>query len=186
MRYAQVRQFDVANGIGIRVSVFVTGCTHKCPECFNELYQDFAYGEEWTEDTTQQVIDYLRNPVVTGLTLLGGEPMQNLELAEIMRKVRANVPKSKNFWVYSGYTYEQIISHPGRLALLRQCDVLVDGLFEVEKLNLKLRFRGSENQRVIDIKRSFECGEIVLYPLEGDLYQAPSMLQQLPRLKSLG
>ncbi len=176
MRYAQIRQFDVANGEGIRVSVFVTGCTHKCPECFNELYQDFAYGDEWTEDTTELLLSYLRNPAVSGLTLLGGEPMQNTWLTSVIRRVREELPANKNIWIYSGYTYEQILANDSRRELLELCDILVDGLFEVDRLNLKLRFRGSENQRVIDIKSSLDTGKVVLYPLSGDLYQDPAVI----------
>ncbi|MDO5734110.1 MAG: anaerobic ribonucleoside-triphosphate reductase activating protein [Eubacteriales bacterium] len=164
MRYAQIRPYDVANGEGIRVSIFVTGCTHRCPECFNEAYQDFNFGQEWTDETTQEVISYLERPEISGLTLLGGEPMQNLYLAEILRKLRARVDKS--VWIYSGYTYEQIIEHPGRRALLEECDVLVDGLFVLALRDLKLRFRGSSNQRIIDIKESLRAGEPVLHRLK--------------------
>ncbi|MDO5738466.1 MAG: anaerobic ribonucleoside-triphosphate reductase activating protein [Eubacteriales bacterium] len=161
MRYAQIRPLDVANGEGIRVSIFVTGCTHACPECFNEAYQDFKFGQEWTAETTAEVIKYLKRPEVTGLTLLGGEPMQNLYLTEVLREVKQHVNKS--IWVYSGYTFEQIMEHPGRRALLEECDVLVDGLFVLALRNLKLRFRGSSNQRIIDVKRSLYSGEPCLY-----------------------
>lgn len=161
MRYAQIRPFDVANGDGIRVSIFVTGCTHRCPNCFNGTYQDFAYGEEWTDSVTEEVIRYLENPVVTGLTLLGGEPMQNTELTEVLRAVKKKVQKT--IWVYSGYTYEQILENPKRKALLDECDILVDGLFVEALKDLKLKFRGSSNQRIIDIKASREQGEVVLY-----------------------
>ncbi len=181
MRYAQIRPFDVANGEGIRTSIFVTGCTHKCPECFNEQYQDFNFGDEWTEEQTKTVIRYLKNPVVSGLTLLGGEPMQNTELTDVVLK--AKQATGKNVWVYSGYTYEQILENPKRKALLEACDILVDGLFVIALRDLKLRFRGSSNQRVIDIKKSLASGEVVLYPLEGDIFQAPEMIKLLPQKK---
>lgn len=163
MRYAQIRPFDVANGEGIRVSVFVTGCTHKCPNCFNGLYQDPNYGDPWTEETTKLLTSYLKNPVVTGLTLLGGEPMQNTELTEVLREVKKEVRKP--IWVYSGYTYEQILTDERRRGLLEECDVLVDGLFIDALKDLKLRFRGSSNQRIIDIRKSLEAGKPVLYDL---------------------
>ncbi len=161
MNYAQIRQFDIANGEGIRVSIFVSGCTHKCKGCFNEAYQDFRYGKVWTGETSKQLIGYLNNPLVDGLTILGGEPMQNLELIDILHEVKKEV--NKNIWIYSGYTFEQILADRKKLDLLKECDVLVDGLFVEELLDLKLRFRGSSNQRLIDIKNSLERGEIVLY-----------------------
>ena len=161
MRYAQIRKMDIANGEGIRVSIFVTGCTHKCKGCFNGAYQDFAFGEIWTDDTTKEVINYLKNDVIDGLTLLGGEPMQNLGLIDILRKIKEEVEKS--IWIYSGYTFEQIISDEKKLALLKECDVLVDGLFVEDLLDLKLRFRGSSNQRIIDIKKSLDEKQVCLY-----------------------
>lgn len=161
MRYAQIRPLEVANGEGIRVSLFVTGCTHRCPECFNEAYQDFNFGQEWTEETTAELIRYLKRPEISGLTLLGGEPMQNLELTEILREIKNQVQKS--IWIYSGYTYEQILSNPARLALLSECDVLVDGLFVAALKDLRLRFRGSSNQRIIDIQSSLASGEVRIY-----------------------
>nr|WP_072514538.1 anaerobic ribonucleoside-triphosphate reductase activating protein [Ndongobacter massiliensis] len=163
MRYAQIRPFDVANGVGVRTTIFVTGCTNHCPSCFNPSYQDFSFGEVWTEKETETVIGYLKKPVVAGLTLLGGEPMQNLELTKIVRKIRAAV--DTNIWVYSGYTYEQILADPAKKALLDECDVLVDGLFVEALLDLKLKFRGSSNQRILDIKRSEEAG----HPVEVEL-----------------
>lgn len=161
MKYAQIRKYDVANGEGIRSTIFVTGCTHGCKGCFNREYWDFTYGQDWDDEATQTIISYLKDPAVSGLTLLGGEPMQNLELTNVLREIKKEV--NKNIWIYSGYTYEAIVSNPGRLELLKECDILVDGLF-VEKLkNLKLKFRGSENQRIIDIKKSLDTETIVIY-----------------------
>ena len=105
MRYGQIRQFDVANGEGIRTSIFVTGCTHCCKGCFNKDYQDFNAGELWTQRETEQVIEFLKDPMVDGLIILGGEPFQNAkELSEIVSQIRASTEKS--IWVYSGYTFE--------------------------------------------------------------------------------
>lgn len=162
MRYGQIRQYDVANGVGIRTSIFVTGCTHNCKQCFNTKYMDFNFGELWTKETTNLVIDYLRDDNVSGLTLLGGEPMQNArELTEIVRDIKKSIKKS--IWVYSGYTFEEIIENEDRFELLKECDVLVDGRFVYQLKDLKLKFRGSSNQRIIDIKKTLESGNIVLF-----------------------
>ena len=163
MRYGQIRHYDIANGEGIRTSIFVTGCTHNCPNCFNVEYQNFQAGELWTDKETATVVDYINDPNVAGLTLLGGEPMQNVEgLIEVVRAVRAAQPQ-KNIWVYSGYTWEEIISDPVRLSLLRLCDVLVDGRFVDALRDPALRFRGSSNQRVIAIGESLLQGKVVLH-----------------------
>lgn len=159
--YGQIRAFDVANGEGIRTSIFVTGCTHKCPDCFNGDYQDFHAGEPWTDAATHKVINYLKSPNVAGLTLLGGEPMQNLWLTDVVREIKTKV--SKSIWVYSGYTYEQILAHRGRRELLEECDILVDGLFVADLKDLRLKFRGSSNQRIINIRESLISGHIVEY-----------------------
>lgn len=161
MRYAQIRKYDVANGPGVRTSIFVTGCTHRCPNCFNAEYQDFNFGEVWTEKQTEEIIGYLKDDVVTGLTLLGGEPFQNsAHLTEVLKEVKKHV--DKNIWAYSGYTFEQIMSDDEKKELLKHCDVLVDGLY-IEKLkDLRLKFRGSSNQRIIDVKKSMQEGNVVL------------------------
>lgn len=164
MRYGQIRQYDIANGRGIRVSIFVTGCTHHCPDCFNEEYQDFKAGELWTQEETGLVIKYLKDPNVDGLTLLGGEPMQNLELVSIIREIKEQVDKP--IWIYSGYTFEQIIADSKKLELLKEGQVLVDGLFQKDLKDLKLKFRGSSNQRIIDIQKSIEENRVVLWDLE--------------------
>lgn len=164
MKFAQIRKYDIANGEGIRCSIFVSGCTHRCKNCFNEEYQDFNYGNNWTDVETQLIIEYLKDDNISGLTLLGGEPMQNLFLIDVIRKVKKEV--NKNIWIYSGYTYDQIVNDNKKLELLKECDVLVDGLFVEELLDLKLKFRGSSNQRIIDIKKSLEKNEIIEYKLK--------------------
>ncbi|MDO4794205.1 MAG: anaerobic ribonucleoside-triphosphate reductase activating protein [Filifactor alocis] len=161
MRYGQIRQYDVANGEGIRTSVFVTGCTHACKNCFNEEYQDFSSGEPWSDAQTELVVQYLSDPCVAGLTLLGGEPFQNTkDLLPVVRTIRSRV--SKSIWVYSGYTFEELLQDEEKIALLSLCDVLVDGRFVEEKKDLTLRFRGSSNQRLIDVKQSLQEGRPVL------------------------
>lgn len=161
MRYGQIRKYDVANGPGIRTSVFVTGCTHHCPQCFNEEYQDFQAGTLWTQKETETLLSYLALPEVEGLTLLGGEPFQNTDgLIPLVKSIRQHSQKS--IWIYSGYTWEQILSQPEQYELLRHCDVLVDGLFIAAQKDLRLRFRGSANQRIIDIAASLNNNSPVL------------------------
>lgn len=162
MNYGQIRKYDVANGEGIRTSIFVTGCNHHCKGCFNEEYQDFDFGDKWTDKETREVIEDLKLPEVSGLTLLGGEPMEHpKELREIVEKIKREVDKS--IWVYSGFTYEKILEDEEKLALLKECDILVDGLFIEKELDLRLRFRGSRNQRVIDIQKSLANGEVTIW-----------------------
>lgn len=156
MYYAQMRALDIANGPGVRSTLFVSGCRHKCPGCFNELYQDFSYGNNWDEAAYTTLLSYLCHPKVSGLTLLGGEPMQQVpELTAILKRLRADLKErhlERSIWVYSGYTLEQILSDPDRAACLAQCDVLVDGLFREDLLDLRLRFRGSSNQRILNAR----------------------------------
>ena len=162
MRYGQIRQYDIANGPGIRATVFVTGCSRHCVNCFNEEYQDFNAGSEWTAAETERLISYLQDDTNSGLTLLGGEPMENAEdLLELVQAVRRAVP-GKSIWVYSGFLYEEILAQPARTALLAACDVLVDGPFVDALKDPGLYFRGSSNQRVIDVAKSREAGKAVL------------------------
>lgn len=162
MNYGQIRKYDVANGEGIRTSIFVTGCNHHCKGCFNEEYQDFDFGDKWTDKETREVIEDLKLPEVSGLTLIGGEPMEHpRELKEIVEKIKSEVDKT--IWIYSGFTYEKILEDEDKLALLKECDILVDGLFIEKELDLSLRFRGSKNQRVIDIQKSLANGEVTIW-----------------------
>lgn len=162
--YAQIRKYDVANGFGIRVSIFCTGCTHKCPGCFNELYQDPNYGEKWTKEQTDLVVKYMEDTAVKGLTLLGGEPFQNTWLVDVIREVKKQT--NKEIWAYSGYTYEKLIEDEDRLEMLKECDILIDGPFIQELKDLKLRFRGSSNQRVIDVQKTLETGKVVVLDID--------------------
>lgn len=160
MRYGQIRKYDVANGPGVRTSIFVTGCSHKCYNCFNEEYQDFQAGSLWTEEETEEIISNLENPHIRGLSILGGEPMENAEeLLEILGEIKTRT--SKDIWLWSGYTFEEILEDEKKLNLLREVDILVDGKF-VEKLkDLRLKFRGSSNQRIIDVRASLLENRIV-------------------------
>ena len=165
MRYGQIRRYDIANGLGIRTSIFVTGCTHACAGCFNEEYQDFQAGSPWTERETEEVIRYLEDDTIAGLTLLGGEPFQNVpELTEVVRAIKKR--SSKGIWAYSGYTFEELVENPARLDLLGEIDVLVDGRFIEAQKDLTLRFRGSANQRILDVKKSLAAMKAVPYTME--------------------
>ena len=171
MNYATIKNCDIANGPGVRVSLFVSGCTHRCPGCFNEVAWDFGYGDPFTQDTIDSILGMLKPSYIRGLTLLGGEPFEpenQKGLLPLLRQVRENYP-SKSIWAYSGYLFEKDILS-GRLGdeavtkeILQYLDVLVDGPFVEAKKNLGLRFRGSENQRLIDVKKSLESGETVLW-----------------------
>lgn len=162
MRYGQIRQYDVANGEGIRTSIFVTGCTHCCYNCFNEEYQDFNTGKLWTQAETDLVVSYVKDSNCAGLTLLGGEPFQNVQgLLPVVRAVRAAAPEKK-IWAYSGYELDDILEDELRSALLKEIDILVDGRFVDELKDPRLRFRGSSNQRIIDVKKTLEACEVVL------------------------
>ncbi len=160
MRFAQIRNYDVANGPGIRTTIFVTGCTIGCKDCFNPEYQDFEFGSIWDENVTENLLNNLKNPEVEGLTILGGEPFDNSEdLSRIVPEIRKNTKKS--IWIYSGYTYEKLMKEENSRRILNNCDVLVDGPF-VEKLkDLKLKFRGSSNQRIIDLNKTREEKRVV-------------------------
>ena len=164
MNFAQIRKYDVANGPGIRTTIFVTGCTHKCHNCFNEEYQDFDFGDPWTPKETDEVIEDLKLDEVKGLTILGGEPFQNeVDLLEVLRDIKKEV--QKDIWIFSGYTYEEILKDEDKKKLLEECDVLVDGRFVEALKDLSLRFRGSSNQRIIDVQKSLESNEVVLFDL---------------------
>ncbi|MBO4937891.1 MAG: anaerobic ribonucleoside-triphosphate reductase activating protein [Oscillospiraceae bacterium] len=171
MNYATIKNCDIANGPGVRVSLFVSGCTHRCPGCFNEIAWDFDYGEPFTRQTIDAVVNMLRPAYIRGLTLLGGEPFepQNQQpIVELLRQVKKELP-DKSIWAFSGYLFDRDILS-GRLGpwevtkeYLSYLDVLVDGPFVQSRKNLSLRFRGSENQRLIDVPASLERGEVVLW-----------------------
>lgn len=168
MYYAAIKNCDIANGPGVRVSLFVSGCTHHCPECFNEVAWDFHYGKPFTEETIQTILDMLRPAYIRGLTLLGGEPFEPQNqgaVVELLRRIRKEMPE-KTVWAFSGYLFEKDILS-GRLGdcteYLSYLDVLVDGPFMKDKKNLSLRFRGSENQRLIDVPKSLAAGKTVLW-----------------------
>ena len=171
MNYATIKNCDIANGPGVRVSLFVSGCTHRCKGCFNEVAWDFDYGEPFTRQTVDTILAMLAPSYIRGLTLLGGEPFepQNQKpIVELLRQVRAHYP-NKSIWAFSGYLFDRDILS-GRLGdpavteeYLSYLDVLVDGPFVESKKDLTLRFRGSSNQRLIDVPASLRQGTVVLW-----------------------
>lgn len=161
MNYAQIRKYDIANGPGVRTTIFLTGCTLNCKNCFNKEYQNFHFGKVFDEKAFDEVMDCLSDANISGLSVLGGEPFDNLEgLKEFITKVRAN--SEKDIWIYSGYTFEELLEKDGAMDVLKNIDVLVDGRFVEDLKDLKLKFRGSSNQRIIDMKRTLEEDEILL------------------------
>ena len=168
MNYATIKNCDIANGPGVRVSLFVSGCTHRCPGCFNEVAWDFDYGQPFTQEVMDSILDMLRPSYIRGLTLLGGEPFEPQNqgaVVQLLRRVKQELPE-KSIWAFSGYLFDKDILS-GRLGdcseYLSYLDVLGDGHFVEAKKNLSLRFRGSENQRLIDVPASLAAGEIVLW-----------------------
>lgn len=171
MNYATIKNCDIANGPGVRVSLFVSGCTHHCKGCFNEVAWDFNYGEPFTQKTVDSILDMLKPSYVKGITLLGGEPFEpenQPALVDMLRQIKANYPE-KSIWAFSGYLFDKDIL-PGKLGdpqitkeFISYLDVLVDGRFVEEKKDLTLRFRGSSNQRIIDVPASLAAGEIILW-----------------------
>ncbi|MBQ3798363.1 MAG: anaerobic ribonucleoside-triphosphate reductase activating protein [Butyrivibrio sp.] len=171
MNYGQIIYTDVANGIGCRTSLFVSGCTHHCKGCFNEMTWDFNYGEAFTKEIEDNIIESLKPDYINGLTILGGEPMEVVNqkvLAPFIQRIKKELPK-KSIWIYSGYVWEELMDTANKrchsedtMTILESIDVLVDGEFVEAKRDLMLRFRGSSNQRVIDVPKTLKSGEIVL------------------------
>lgn len=174
MKYADIKYCDVANGTGVRTSLFVSGCTHRCRGCFNEVAWDFNYGKEFTAETVEEILKACGKSYIAGLSLLGGEPIEPVNqraLLFLVKRFKEQYPE-KTIWCYTGYTYEtDLLAPEGRARcevteeLLEAIDVLVDGEFDQDLLDLKLKFRGSRNQRVLMIH---EPGCPVLYAEEGE------------------
>ena len=171
MNYATIKNCDIANGPGVRVSLFVSGCTHRCKGCFNEVAWDFNYGNPFTQDTVDEILNMLSPNYVKGITLLGGEPFEpenQPAILDLLRQIKKKYPH-KSVWAFSGYLFDKDIL-AGRLGpweiteeYLSYVDVLVDGPFVEGKKDLSLRFRGSSNQRIIDVKKTLQKGDIVLW-----------------------
>ena len=172
MYYGNIKKFDIADGEGVRVSLFVSGCRNHCKGCFQPSTWDFRYGNLFTEDTENELLEALKPDYIEGLSLLGGEPMEpenQRDLVPFLRRFRTQYPE-KTLWVYTGCVLEQDLVPQGRAftevteEFLSYTDVLVDGPFIEEQKNVMLSFRGSENQRVIDMNKTRTEGHLVLYP----------------------
>ncbi|EOS27072.1 anaerobic ribonucleoside-triphosphate reductase activating protein [Lachnospiraceae bacterium 3-1] len=170
MNYGEIKKTDIANGEGVRVSLFVSGCTHHCVGCFNKETWDFSYGRKFTKETEEELLKALSPSYIAGLTLLGGEPMEpenQRALLPFLQHVKEKFPR-KDIWCYTGYLFDKELQGMGRARcevtdeILSLVDVMVDGEFVQEKRNISLRFRGSENQRVIDVKKSLADGTVVM------------------------
>ncbi len=170
MYYADIKKVDVANGPGVRVSLFVSGCTHKCKGCFNEEAWDFKYGHEYTKKEEDKIIELLKPDYIEGITILGGEPFEYVNqkgILPLLKRIRKELP-NKTIWCFSGYTFDTDIledmcnKYEETKELISYIDVLVDGKFEIDKKNFKLKFRGSSNQRIINVKESLKNNKVIL------------------------
>lgn len=177
MNYADIKEFDVANGTGVRVSLFVSGCNHRCKGCFNEIAWDFNYGKVFTKADADRILESLKPDYIQGLSLLGGEPLEYSNqqgLLPLLRRFSETYP-NKNVWCYTGFDFERDIQEkmmviwPETRELISYIDILVDGKFEEDLKDLSLRFRGSSNQRIIDVKKSLAEGKTVLWNQEGNI-----------------
>ncbi len=173
MKYAKIKKCDVANGPGVRVSLFVSGCNHHCKNCFNKEAWDFNYGQDFTGKEQEEILQDLKPEYITGLSLLGGEPFEkeNQEgLVPLLKKVKQTYP-DKKIWCYTGFTFDkqilgEMIEKEDRQAtkdMINNIDYIVDGKFVEELKDPKLRFRGSSNQRIIDVKKSLEQNKVVIW-----------------------
>ena len=174
MNYAEIKYNDIANGEGVRTSLFVSGCRHHCKNCFNEITWDFGYGKEFTDEVKEKIFEATTPDWINGLSLLGGEPFEpenQSGLLDLLRDFHERFPK-KDVWCYSGFTFEEITGQSESKSraftdisteLLRNIDILVDGRYVEALHDIRLKFRGSSNQRVIDVKKTFEQNEIVLH-----------------------
>ena len=163
MYYGKIKNFDIANGPGVRVSLFTSGCRNRCPGCFQPETWSFMYGQEFTGETLQELVRLIDNDNIQGLSILGGDPFEpeNIDTVYEICKVIKFLRPNKDIWVWTGYSLDDVWEEP----VLKYIDVLVDGKFEQDKKDLRLKWRGSSNQRVIDIRKTFETGKVVL--LEG-------------------
>lgn len=171
MYYADIKSYDIANGEGCRVTLFVSGCTNRCKGCFQPETWDFHYGQPYTKDTEEYILNLLQNPHIEGLTILGGEPFEpfnQAELVNLLHIVKQKFPL-KNIWCFTGFVYDKDLLKGQRKhtnatdEMLSYIDVLVDGPFILQQRDISLYFRGSRNQRVLDMKKTLQTGPIVLY-----------------------
>ena len=173
MKYATIKKHDIANGPGVRVSIFVSGCNHHCKGCFNTQAWDFDYGRKFTEEDIERIINELDHPYVSGLSLLVGEPLEYSNqkgLLPLLKRVKEKFPE-KDIWCYTGYTFDKDIvgnlfdNWPETKEVMSYIDVLIDGKFEEDKKDLNLKFRGSSNQRIIDVPESLKVHKVIPYDI---------------------
>ena len=171
MNYGNIKNYDISDGEGVRVTLFCSGCTNRCEGCFQPETWDFCYGKEYTKETEDQLIQMLTNPNIQGLTLLGGDPFEpsnQRTLITLLRRVKQELP-TKDVWAYTGFVYEQDLLEGQRKhtevtdEMLSYIDVLVDGPFVIDEKDISLYFRGSTNQRVIDMPKTLKSGSVVIY-----------------------
>ena len=155
---------SIVDGEGVRVVIFFSGCKHDCKGCHNPTSHRFEAGKPFSEDIQSQIVEYIKGtPFVSGVTLSGGDPMYSAkEIVSFVRKLKKSAPNS-NVWIYSGFTYDEILKDSDMLSLLRLCDVLVDGMFILSQRDITLEYRGSKNQRIIDIQKSLSKGQVALW-----------------------
>ena len=171
MNYGTIKPTDIANGEGVRVSLFVSGCTHHCPGCFNYVTWDFNYGKPFTKETEDEILNLLLRNYIDGLSLLGGEPMEPCNqrcLVNLVDRFKEKYP-NKTLWIYSGYTYDEDLIPGGKAycevtdMILDQCDVMIDGEFIESLKDISLKFRGSSNQRILNIRETRKRNAIVFW-----------------------
>lgn len=165
MNIADYKRFDVINGLGLRHSLYTAGCSHHCKGCFNASIWNFNYGVPFTKEFEDRIIEDLNIDYVkiSGLSILGGEPLQNVDgLLPLVKRIKVEC-KNKDIWIWSGYIFEEILQNDKQKELLSYCDILIDGRFELSKRDLNLNWRGSTNQRIVDIQRSLSENEVVLF-----------------------
>lgn len=172
MNYANIKKYDIANGEGVRVSLFVSGCKHYCKGCFNSIAWNFNYGALFDDDIINEIIDALKPNYINGLTILGGEPLESenqKDVLKIIKKVK-EIYNNKDIWIYTGFTYEELRTNPRCNTLyindiINNIDILVDGRFDESKKDISLLFKGSSNQRIIDVKETLNNNTIILHSL---------------------
>lgn len=174
MHYADIKKIDVANGPGVRVSLFVSGCNHHCKGCFNQEAWDFNYGKEFTEDTINEILEYMKPDYIEGITLLGGEPFEyenQKELLKLVRRIKQEYP-NKSIWSFTGFEFDKDImddmcnKYDETKELISYIDVMVDGKFDIDKKVLGLKFKGSTNQRTIDVQESLKNKKVTLFKFD--------------------
>jgi len=162
LNYAEIRKFDVTNGPNVRTTLFVSGCTNNCKGCFNKDLQDFSYGSKWTSEIEDKFLEYVKNENVKGVNILGGEPMEQImdnDLYNLLQRIKKDT--NKDIWLWTGFLIEDILKDEKKKKILNCVDVLIDGRFDINKRDISLKYRGSSNQRVIDVKKTLVDGNIV-------------------------